>query len=85
MEMLHKTLLDDLREAGMESPQAEVVAAHIPDWSQFATRQELVTTRQELKQEMRHLRWVMLAGFGVVLVLPDNWIVLALEWLATFS
>lgn len=73
MKMLNKAVLDDLREAGMDSPQAEVVAAHIPDWSQFAT-----------KQEVKTLRWMVLGGFAAVLLLPDNWIVLALEWLAEF-
>ena len=73
MKMLNKAVLDDLREAGMDSPQAEVVAAHIPDWSQLAT-----------KQEVKTLRWMVLGGFATVLLLPDNWIVLALEWLAKF-
>ena len=73
VERCNQAVLDDLREAGMDSPQAEVVAAHIPDWSQFAT-----------KQEVKTLRWMVLGGFAAVLLLPDNWIVLALEWLAKF-
>ena len=74
MEMINKAVLDSLREAGMDSPQAEVVAAHIPDWSQFAT-----------KQELKFHRWIMLGGFAAVLLLPDNLIVRGLEWLAKFS
>ena len=57
----------------MDSPQAEVVVAHVPDWSQFAA-----------KQAVKTLRWMVLGGFASVPLLPDNWIVLALERLAKF-
>ena len=61
MEMLNKAVLDNLRAAGMESPQAEVVAAHIPDWRQFVTKEDL----KDVKQELKHLKWAL---YGVVIL-----------------
>ncbi len=56
MEMINKRVLDDLRIAGMSSPQAEVVAAHIPDWSQFATKENLEDLRIATRQDIEGLR-----------------------------
>ncbi len=56
MEMINKVALRELREAGMADAQAEAVASHIPDWSQFATKQDMADLRQdmsELRQELR--------------------------------
>ena len=51
-EMINRAACHELQDAGMDIPQAAVVAAHLPDWSQFATRQDLA----ELRAEMDHLR-----------------------------
>ena len=70
--MLNKAVLNDLRDAGMASPQAEVVALHIPDWKQFATGQEIKEVKQELKQEIKTLRWFMVAGLILLSALSDR-------------
>ena len=64
MEMINRAAYEDLKEAGMEDPQAVVIAAHIPDWSQFATRQDLSSLESRLTQDMRSLesrliRWMV--------------------------
>ena len=58
-EMINRTAYRDLREAGMDASQAEVVAAHLPDWSQFATKQDLATLQSEMRGEMATLRGEM--------------------------
>ena len=75
----YKAVLHDLRDAGMASPQAEVVALHIPDWKQFATgqeikevKQEIKEVKQELKQEIKTLRWFMVAGLILLSALSDR-------------
>ncbi len=70
--MLNKAVLHDLRDAGMESPQAEVIAAHIPDWRQFVTKEDLKDVKQELKQEIKTLRWFMVAGLILLSALSDR-------------
>ena len=70
--MLNKAVLHDLRDAGMASPQAEVVALHIPDWRQFVTKQDLKEVKQELKQEIKTLRWFMVAGLILLSALSDR-------------
>ena len=47
----------DLREAAMEENQAEIIASHIPDWSQFATKQDMAELKSEFKQDMTELRF----------------------------
>ena len=49
-EMINRTVYRELQEAGMDAPQAGAVAAHLPDWSQFAIRQDLASIRQDLAQ-----------------------------------
>ncbi len=78
MEMINKRVLDDLRTAGMASPQAEVVAAHIPDWSQFVTKADLEDLRaatsqeaKDLRRELKNSRHWMIAGFAVLSLLSD--------------
>ncbi len=41
----------------MPEDQAKAVAAHLPDWSQLATKQDLVELRGEL--ESRLVRWMI--------------------------
>ena len=55
MEMINRAAYEDLKEAGMEDPQAVAIAAHIPDWSQFATRQDLSSLESRLTQEVSSL------------------------------
>ena len=42
----------NLQKAGMEQAQAEVVATHIPDWSQFATKQDLESGLEKLRHDI---------------------------------
>ena len=70
--MLNKVVLNDLRDAGMSSPQAEVIAAHIPDWRQFATKEDLKDVKQELKQEIKHLKWGLYAVVLLTVGLSDR-------------
>ena len=37
----------------MEEKQAEIIASHIPDWSQFATKQDMAELKSELKAEFK--------------------------------
>ncbi len=40
----------------MEERQAEIIASHIPDWSQFATKQDLAELKAEFKQDIIELK-----------------------------
>ena len=42
MEMINKAAYADLKEAGMDNEKAVAIASHIPDWTQFTTRQDLL-------------------------------------------
>ena len=42
MEMINKAAYADLKEAGMDNEKAVAIASHIPDWTQFTTRQGLL-------------------------------------------
>jgi len=73
MEMINKTVYQDLQAAGMAEAQAQVVAAHIPDWSQFATKQDLRRWENRLDQQMSELknsllRWMVLLIVGPLLL-----------------
>lgn len=62
--MINRTAYRDLQDAGMDAPQAEAVAAHLPDWSQFATKQDLAALQSDLRSEMKDLqatliRWMV--------------------------
>ncbi len=71
----------------MDAPQAEVVAAHLPDWSQFATRQDLTELRAEINAKFADLRadmerrlntqtWTIvgtLVALGALLVATNLW------------
>ena len=48
MEMINKAAYQDLTEGGMPAAQAQAVAAHIPDWSQFATKDDLAKGMSQL-------------------------------------
>ena len=48
--ILNLDIYEALQIAGMKDPQAKILAAAIPDWSQFATKQEL---------ESRLIRWMI--------------------------
>ena len=50
---MHPRAYRELREAGMEETQAEIIASHIPDWSQFATKQDMAELKSELKSEFK--------------------------------
>ena len=66
MEMINKAVYHNLQEAGMEQTQAEVVATHIPDWSQFATKQDLERSLEKLRHDiMWPLTWRMITVMAV--------------------
>ena len=50
---MHRRVYRELREAEMEEKQAEIIASHIPDWSQFATKQDMAELKSELKSEFK--------------------------------
>ncbi len=50
METINKQALRDLREAGMERDQAEAVASHIPDWTQFATKDDIRAIQLSIRE-----------------------------------
>jgi len=39
-----------------EEAQAIAIASHLPDWSQFVTKQDLHQLRQNLHQDLNQLR-----------------------------
>ncbi len=47
MEIMNKVAYQELRQAAMPEVQAQVVAAHLPDWSQFATKEDISALRVE--------------------------------------
>ena len=64
MEMINKAAYQDLTEVGMPEAQAQAVAAHIPDWSQFATKDDLEKGLSQLdtrmsQSESRLIRWMV--------------------------
>ncbi len=56
-EMINRTAYEELRAADMPEDQAKAVAVHLPDWSQFVTRQDLKQGLAEL--ESRLIRWMV--------------------------
>ncbi len=53
---MHRKAYRELREAEMAEKQAEIIASHIPDWSQFATKQDMAELKSEFKQDMAELK-----------------------------
>jgi len=83
MEMINKAVYQDLKEAGMADASAQAVAAHIPDWSQFATKQDLSQGLGQLHQDMSRLesrlvRW-MVGIFLTFLALLGGLVTLSLN------
>lgn len=60
---MNRRVYRDLREAEMEENQAEIIASHIPDWSQFATKQDIA----ELKSGLMRWQWVQLGAVVALL------------------
>lgn len=70
----NRTVYRELRDAQMEERQAEIIASRIPDWSQFATKQDLAELKSEFKQDIAELksdlmRWQWVQMGAVVAVL----------------
>ena len=66
MEMINKVVYHNRQKAGMEQPQAKVVASHIPDWSKFATKQDLESGLEKLRHDIvRPLTWCMITVMAV--------------------
>ena len=53
---MNRRLYRELQEAEMEEKQAIIIASHIPDWSQFATKQDMAELKLEFKQGMAALK-----------------------------
>ena len=62
-EMINRAAYEELRAADMPEDQAKAVAAHLPDWSQFATKQDLARLENRLTWRM-----VQVVGLPVVLL-----------------
>lgn len=60
---MNRIVYRELREAQMEDKQAEIIASHIPDWSQFATKQDLA----ELKSDLMRWQWIQMGAIVAVL------------------
>ena len=80
---MDKTVYDDLMEAGFDAKRAAVLASHVPDWSQFATRQDLSQLESRLQLQMgqlesRLIRW-MIGIFLTFLALLGGLITLGLN------
>lgn len=59
-EMINRAAYEELRAADMPEDQAKAVATHLPDWSQFATKQDLVELQGEMSGlESRLVRWMI--------------------------
>ena len=52
----NRTVYRELRDAQMEERRGEIIASHIPDWSQFATKQDLAELKSEFKQDIAELK-----------------------------
>ena len=53
---MNRTVYRELRDAQMEETHAKIIASHIPDWSQFATKQDLAELKSEFKQDIVELK-----------------------------
>ncbi len=85
METINKQALRDLREAGMERDQAEAVASHIPDWTQFATKDDIRAIQLSIREiqvatqnDIRELRAELKLELGHMEKRLIRWIVLLL-------
>ncbi len=72
MEMIPKAAYQDLKEARMPDAQAQAVAAHVPDWSQFATKQDLSQLESRLIRWMVGIFLTFLALLGGLMTLSLN-------------
>ena len=60
MGMTDKAAYQELAQANISEPQAQVVALHILDWSQFATRDDLTWLEEGMRQlESRLVLWMV--------------------------
>ena len=71
---MNRAVYRELRDAQMEEAHAEIIASHIPDWSQFATKQDIVELKSEFKQDIAELksdlmRWQWIQMGAVVALL----------------
>ena len=57
MEMSNKGAYEDRPEAGMKDSPPQVVAPHVPDWSQFVTKDALEKGISQV--ESRLVRWMV--------------------------
>ena len=71
---MNRTVYRELRDAQMEETQAEIIASHIPDWSQFATKQDVAELRSEFKQDVAKLKsdlmrwqWIQMGAVAALL------------------
>ena len=60
---MNRTVYRELRDAQMEEKHAETIASHIPDWSQFVTKQDLA----ELKSDLMRWQWIQMGAVVAVL------------------
>lgn len=61
--------------------KAAVIASHVPDWSQFATNQDILDVKSDIKDmEARLIRW-MVGIFLTILMAIGSLILGMLSWL----
>lgn len=61
--------------------KAVAIASHIPDWPQFATRQDILDVKSDIKDlEFRLIRW-MVGIFLTILMAIGSLILGMLSWL----
>ncbi len=60
---MNRTVYRELRDAQMAEKHAEIIASHIPDWSQFATKQDIA----ELKSDLMRWPWIQMGAVVAVL------------------
>ena len=70
--MMHRTAYQELKELGMADAQAQVVASHIPAWSQFVTRQDVSQLESRLIRWMVGIFLTFLALLGGLVTLSLN-------------
>ncbi len=70
-----------LRQVAFNEDTAAAIASHLPDWPQFATKQDVLDVKSDIKNlEARLIRWM--AGIFLILLTAIGSLILGLlSWL----
>lgn len=78
---LNKSAYQALRQVDFNEDKAMAIAGHIPDWSQFATKSDILDVKSDIKDlESRLIRW-MVGIFLTFLTVIGSLIFGMLSWL----